>query len=59
MVKLPPHDQARLIESDPACFVLVKGAWGRQGATNVRLKSATAQKLKPALLAAWKNTGKR
>ena len=31
MVVLPPEEQARLIKSHSAAFMLAKGAWGRRG----------------------------
>jgi hypothetical protein len=56
MVKVTPDQQARLYEAEPAVFVPVKGAWGRHGATSVRLKAVKAEALRNALLAAWRNT---
>jgi len=55
MVKLSPEQQRQFVESEPALFVPVNGAWGRGGSTNVRLKFATAQRIKPALDLAWRN----
>jgi hypothetical protein len=55
MVKLLPPQQSYFVESEPASFVPVRGNWGRKGSTNVRLKATTAQKVKPALEAAWRN----
>jgi len=55
MVKLTPEQQARLYEADPDTFIPVKGAWGRRGATNVRLKTVKADALRGALQAAWRN----
>ena len=53
-VKLPPDDQAALIESEPDAFEPCKGAWGRQGATAVRLARAKKSTLKQALRKAWR-----
>jgi hypothetical protein len=53
MVKLPPDQQASFVELDPSAFVPVKGAWGLQGATSVRLKSAKEESLRGALTLAW------
>jgi hypothetical protein len=53
MVKLPPEQQELFSKTEPAVFVPVKGAWGRQGATNVRLKAAKKTMVRSALLAAW------
>jgi hypothetical protein len=55
MVKLPPDVQAKFFEAQPEVFVPLKGAWGRQGATSVRLKSVKRADLQRALLAAWRN----
>jgi hypothetical protein len=56
MVKLSPKQQATFVKQEPEGFVLVKGAWGRQGATNVYLRAVTATMLRKALEAAWTNT---
>jgi hypothetical protein len=56
MVKVPPEEQQVLIEARPKAFVPVKGAWGRQGCTNVRLKTVDADILRHALKLAWSNT---
>ncbi len=42
MVKLTPEQQAMFVRAQPGAFVPVKGAWGRRGATNVRLSKAKA-----------------
>jgi hypothetical protein len=55
MVKLRPNQQREFVQADPESFVEVKGAWGRRGSTNVRLRVTTAKTLKPALDAAWRN----
>jgi hypothetical protein len=49
MVSLRPVDQDLFIQADPLAFVPVKGAWGKQGATNVRLGKATKALVKSAL----------
>jgi hypothetical protein len=54
MVKLPPEQQDILCKTEPAVFVPVKGGWGRQGATNVRLKAAKKAEVRGALLTAWR-----
>jgi hypothetical protein len=56
MVKLPPDVQAKFYEAQPEVFVPVNGAWGRGGATKVRLKSVKKADLRRALLAAWRRT---
>jgi hypothetical protein len=54
MVKLTPDEQELFVQMEPDGFQPVKGGWGRQGATNVRLKSAKKSTLREALLAAWR-----
>lgn len=56
MVKLMPDQQQDFVRAEPQVFVAVKGAWGRRGATNVRLKAAKKAGLRKALEAAWRNT---
>jgi len=56
MVKLPPEVQAKFYEAQPEVFVPVNGAWGRSGATKVRLESVKKADLRRALLAAWRRT---
>jgi hypothetical protein len=55
MVKLTPEQQTAYVEKSPKAFKPCNGAWGRQGCTNVLLKSATATTLRSALVAASKN----
>ncbi len=55
MVKLRPDDQAKFYEAQPEVFVPAKGAWGRGGATTVRLKTVKKAALRRALRAAWLN----
>src|SRR5260221_13912414 len=56
MVKLTPEDQSEFVRHAPDVFQPVKGGWGRRGATNVRLSAGTAEVVRPALIAAWRNT---
>jgi hypothetical protein len=56
MVKLTPEQQHYFSKVDPAVFVPVKGAWGRQGATSVHLKTVSKTTLQRAISAAWRNT---
>ena len=56
MVKLSPDDQKEFVRTNPRIFTPVKGAWGRQGATNIRLPAAPAKIVREALTAAWRNT---
>jgi hypothetical protein len=55
MVKLTPEQQYAFVESAPEVFTPVKGGWGLRGATNVRLRAASARTLRPALVTAWRN----
>jgi|SRR5271165_5613979 len=59
MVKLPPDQQEAFVELDPAAFTPVKGGWGRQGATNVRLKVVKEESLRGALAVAWQNVSQK
>ena len=52
MVKLGPGQQADLMESDSS-FSPAAGAWGRKGATTIRLKTAERDLVRIALEAAW------
>ena len=56
VVKLTPDEQRDFIRSDPNGFQLVKGAWGRRGATSVNLPAAKVDKVREAVGAAWRNT---
>ena len=55
MVKLTPDEQARWVRSEPGVFSPVPGGWGRRGATRVALANASADDLRFALVAAWRN----
>jgi hypothetical protein len=50
---LTPDRQAGLVEEMPDVFIPVKGGWGRNGATHVRLAVATEELLAGALRMAW------
>ena len=56
MVKLTPDQQEAFVSAEPEVFVPVKGGWGLQGATNVRLRLAKAKSVRVALAIAWRNT---
>jgi hypothetical protein len=56
MVKLSPEQQHYFSKDYPDVFVLVKGLWGRRGATSVHLKAADKETLRNAIRAAWRNT---
>jgi hypothetical protein len=53
VVMLRPDQQADFVEAEPGIFVPVKGAWGRRGATTVRLTDASRKSVRIALEAAW------
>ena len=53
MVKLTPMEQEQFVHDQPDVFVPVKGAWGRQGCTQVRLRTAKKPVVRQALRAAW------
>jgi hypothetical protein len=55
MVKLTLEEQRAFVRSNPEVFRPVKGGWGRHGATNVCLDTATAAVVRKALAAAWRN----
>lgn len=54
MIKLPLEEQEFFVKAAPDAFVVVKGAWGRQGATNVILAAAKQAAVRAALAAAWR-----
>src|SRR5437764_14272301 len=56
MVKLTPEQQASLIRTEPNVYQPASGAWGRRGATIVRLEGADVASVREALIAAWRNT---
>jgi hypothetical protein len=56
MVKLSADEQNEFVRTSPGVFTRVKGAWGRQGATNIYLRAATSNIVHEALTAAWRNT---
>lgn len=51
---LDPQQQAAFVEELPDVFIPVAGGWGRNGATHIKLASASEDVLKGALLTAWK-----
>jgi hypothetical protein len=59
MVKLPPDQQQSFMELQPSAFVPVKGAWGRQGATNVRLRIVKEDSLRAALTLAFQHASQK
>lgn len=59
VVRLTPEQQESLCTAEPKVFVPVKGAWGRNGATNVLLRQGRVASVRPALMAAWRNVAPR
>src|SRR5215471_5730964 len=55
-VKLTREEQREFVRSEDSVFKPVKGAWGRQGSTNVYLPAAKIDIVREALTAAWRNT---
>jgi hypothetical protein len=58
MVKLTPEQQRAFIEKAPKIFKPCKGAWGRQGYTNIYLASAKTSLVRAALDAAANNVAR-
>jgi hypothetical protein len=54
MVKLTPEEQQNFVQAEPSVFVPVRGAWGKQGCTSVRLKGARPTALRRAMAVAWR-----
>jgi hypothetical protein len=59
MVKLSPAQQQRVVRGHPDVFAPVTGAWGRQGATVVRLQAAHPTAVRDVLGAAWRHAAPR
>src|SRR3954471_3623719 len=59
MVKLSLEDQESTLAAAPEAFVPCNGAWGKMGATYVRLADAPSATVKRALKAAWGNIGEQ
>ena len=55
MVALTPEEQHNYVTTSPDVFSPASGAWGRQGSTMVRLKTAKKTLVKKALESAWTN----
>ena len=54
VVILPPAEQSDYVSGAPAVFAPVKGAWGKGGATQVRLGVVSAPTMEAAVVAAWR-----
>ena len=55
MVQLLPEQQDLAIAAEPGSFRPAAGAWGRKGATLVRLEAVPADWLERSLRWAWEN----
>lgn len=55
MVNLTPDQQRTWVHEHPGAFVAVKGKWGEQGSTTVRLGEVDEEALGEALTLAWQN----
>ena len=53
VLMLTPDQQAGMVTDEPEIFSPVTGAWGRNGATRVRLAKVTPAMLEGALRTAW------
>lgn len=54
MVALMPEQQENFMAMAPGIFTPAAGAWGRQGATIVKLDAVKEDMLEAALAAAWR-----
>ena len=59
MVKLTPEQQHEFLQRDGSAFVPVPGAWGRQGCTHERLRSAKKTIVREAMQLAWRNAAEK
>lgn len=59
MVALTPEQQEECLRLRPDVFAPVNGAWGRRGATLVRLKAADTEAAGAAMTLAWKNRAQK
>jgi hypothetical protein len=59
MVKLTPDEQREFLRTSPGVFVPSSGAWGRQGCTDVELRSAEEADVRGAMLLAWEGTSRK
>jgi len=55
-LSLTPSQQERFLREHPDAFEPASGAWGRAGATTVRLASVSEEALGEAMTLAWQNT---
>jgi hypothetical protein len=59
MVKLTPAQQRVFVGAKPKAFEPIKGGWGRQGCTQVRLDSVDKKSLRNAIFTAWCNAASK
>ena len=59
VVLVGPEEQKALIAAAPGTFLRVVGAWGRNGATRVRLADADMEEVASALQSAWQKRAPR
>lgn len=55
VVKLTPGQQDIYVQSQPAVFAPVAGAWGSRGYTNILLRAARVADVRDAVETAWRN----
>src|SRR5688500_6405431 len=55
-LRLPPAEQAAMMESTPKVFTPAAGAWGRQGWTLMDLGSVDTATARAAVVLAWEHT---
>jgi hypothetical protein len=55
-LRLPPAEQAALLESAPTVFTPAAGAWGRQGWTLMDLRKVDTATARAAVVIAWEHT---
>jgi len=53
MVKITPLEQRMFLQAEPKAFNPCPGAWGRRGATNIKLSAVKKATLRRAMAAAW------
>jgi hypothetical protein len=56
---LTPDQQAEALRGHPEAFVVVKGAWGRRGSTQVFLPAARRAVIESVMKLAWQNATAR
>jgi hypothetical protein len=55
-LRLPPAEQAAMMESAPKVFTPAAGAWGRQGWTLMDLRTVDMATARAAVVLAWEHT---